>query len=175
MMPLELRNRRSGHNRSCRPVAPPEEERRAVRPRVAELEEETALLPDHGGRAVRVVRLEVDPSGDRDAARNVEVRRVRYLDVVVDAVELPRSTEEPRDVRGLANRSVIPTAREVLHLAVGGESLHVVRQNRTGGVRWSDGDEAHDLIAVQGAGEKLDLIKNAFEPFGGPVAHPQRV
>src|SRR3989454_8400668 len=99
MMPLELRNRGSVQTRQ-RPVGPPEQERGSVRPRIAELEEETALLPDHRGSSARVVRLEVDPRGNRDPAGNMEVRRIGDFDVVGDAVELPRPTDLPRDVRG---------------------------------------------------------------------------
>src|SRR3989442_15031905 len=102
-MPLELRNRGSVQTRQ-RSVGPPEKERGSVRPRVAQLEKETALLPDHRGRPARVVRLEVDPRGNRDAAGNVERRRIRNFDVVGDAVELPRPTDDSRDVRGPADR-----------------------------------------------------------------------
>src|SRR2546427_876816 len=76
MMPLELRNRRSVETRQC-PVGPPQQERGSVRPCVAQLEEETALLPDHRGSPARVIRFEVDPRGNRDSTGNMEVQRVR--------------------------------------------------------------------------------------------------
>src|SRR5437899_7984494 len=108
-MPLELRNRGSVQTRQC-PVRPPEQERGSVRPCVAELEEEAALLPDHRGSPARVVRLEVDPRGNRDATGNVEVRRIGDFDVVRDAVEVPRPADDPYDVRGPADRPVIAVA-----------------------------------------------------------------
>src|SRR5205809_7162890 len=99
VMPFELRYRRSGQNRPCSTIGPPEEERRSICPIVAQLEQETALLPNHGRSPVCVVCLKKDPCSNRNAGRGVEIRRVRNCDIV-RPIQLSCPTNPPRDIRG---------------------------------------------------------------------------
>src|SRR5438876_98828 len=128
-MPFELRYRRSGQNRPCGTIGPPEEERRSIRPIVAQLEQETALLPDHGRSPVCVVCLKKDPCSNRNAGRGVEAECVTYFDAVIHAVELPRPPENPRDIQGTGDYPMISIPASVSNPAVRGQGFHVVRQD----------------------------------------------
>src|SRR5439155_12877606 len=125
--------------------------------------------PDRMLKGIRPVRP-LDPEGDRPLAE--PTHGCERHDLVVHAVELPRPTDLPGDIRRACDQAVIPIPREILHSSVRCEILHVVEQDRT--VRgWQTWSETGNLRSIQGATVDEDFVDDPVEevvPFtaGGP-------